>query len=65
MDPVLAALHDQVLFLKHNLNARALGSLSGTVDTLQADVARLVEQMQAAIAEANTFVGTLETKSGA
>jgi hypothetical protein len=27
MDPVLAAFHDQVLFLKHNLNARAIASL--------------------------------------
>jgi len=40
MDPVLAMLRDQTLFLKHNLNARALGSLSGTADQLQSDVAR-------------------------
>lgn len=59
MDPVLAMLRDQTLFLKHNLNARALGSLSGTADQLQADVARLVKQMQAAIAEANRFLATI------
>jgi len=62
MDPVLTTLHDQVLFLKHNLNARALGSLSGTADELQTDVSRLVKQMQAAIAEANRFIATIQTK---
>jgi ElaB/YqjD/DUF883 family membrane-anchored ribosome-binding protein len=64
MDPVLATLHDQTLFLKHNLNARALGSLSRTADDLQADVSRLVKQMQAAIAEANRFIATIQTDSG-
>ena len=62
MDPVLATLHDQTLFLKHNLNARALGSLSGTADELQADVSRLVRQMQDAIAEANRFIATIQSK---
>lgn len=62
MDPVLATLHDQVLFLKHNLNARALGSLSGTVDELQSDVASLVERMQAAIAEADRFIATMKSE---
>jgi len=64
MDPVLAMLRDQTLFLKHNLNARALGSLSGTADQLQADVARLVKQMQAAIAEANRFLATIRPEPG-
>ena len=35
MKPVLAAFHDQVLVLKHNLNARAIASLEGTAVTLQ------------------------------
>jgi len=34
--PVLKAFHDQVLFLKHNLNSRAIGSLKGTSATLRA-----------------------------
>jgi len=59
MDPVLAVLHDQVLFLKHNLNASALGSLEGTSTSLQKDVDTLVADMQAAIAEANRFIGEL------
>ncbi|OFV81883.1 MAG: DNA repair protein [Acidobacteria bacterium RBG_13_68_16] len=59
MDPVLAVLHDQVLFLKHNLNASALGSLEGTSSSLQKDVDTLIADMQAAIAEANRFIGEL------
>jgi hypothetical protein len=59
MDPVLAVLHDQVLFLKHNLNARALGSLEGTASSLEADVDTLLRDMQTAIAEANRFIGEL------
>lgn len=61
MDPVLAVLHDQVLFLKHNLNASALGSLEGTSTSLQRDVDTLISDMQAAIAEANRFIGDLTT----
>jgi ElaB/YqjD/DUF883 family membrane-anchored ribosome-binding protein len=59
MDPVLAVLHDQVLFLKHNLNAAALGSLDATSTSLQKDVDTLIADMQAAIAEANRFIGEL------
>ena len=59
MNPVLAVLHDQVLFLKHNLNAAALGSLAGTSTSLQKDVDTLIADMQTAIAEANRFIGEL------
>jgi Skp family chaperone for outer membrane proteins len=59
MDPVLAVLHDQVLFLKHNLNASALGSLEGTSTSLQKDVDTLISEIQVAIAEANRFIGEL------
>jgi ElaB/YqjD/DUF883 family membrane-anchored ribosome-binding protein len=61
MDPVLAVLADQVLFLKHNLNASALGSLEGTSTSLQRDVDALISDMQAAIAEANRFIDDLAT----
>jgi hypothetical protein len=43
MTPVLAAFHDQVLFLKHNLNARAIGSLKGTSAKINADVTALTK----------------------
>jgi chromosome segregation ATPase len=59
MDPVLAAFRDHVLFLKHNLNARAIASLEGEVATLESDVTRLVAEMQASIDEADAFISTM------
>jgi Skp family chaperone for outer membrane proteins len=62
MDPVLLKFRDQVLFLKHNLNARALGSLSGTAKSLEIEVSGLIQQMQGSIAEAEGFIK--EMKAG-
>ncbi len=59
MDPVLARFRDQVLFLKHNLNARALASLEGTVTELEGEIARLIDEMNASIAEAEAFIETM------
>ena len=56
MQPVLDRLRDQVLYLKHNLNARALGSLTGTAQQLEADVAALVDRIEASVAEADAFI---------
>ena len=60
MEPVLVAFHDQVLFLKHNLNARAIGALRNELDSIERDTAKLIEQMQKAIAEANAFIDSME-----
>ncbi len=59
MDPVLVAFRDQVLFLKHNLNARAIASLRGDLESIEDDVAALIAEMQNAIQEAEAFVATL------
>jgi hypothetical protein len=59
MAPVLRQFHDQVLFLKHNLNAAAIGSLRGTADNIQGDIQRLLDQMNRSIAEADRFIQTL------
>ena len=56
MPPVLQAFEDQVLFLKHNLNARAIASLENTVREIETDVDALVRDMEASIAEANAFI---------
>lgn len=64
MDPVLGRLHDQVLFLKHNLNARALGSLSGTAKSLELEVGGLLQQMQASITEADRFIAEMKAGGG-
>jgi ElaB/YqjD/DUF883 family membrane-anchored ribosome-binding protein len=59
MRPVLSAFKDRVLFLKHNLNAQAIASLQGHAATLENDIGKLVEQMEAAIREANAFIDSM------
>lgn len=60
MQPVLSAFGDQVLFLKHNLNAQAIASLQGTVSEIQNDVSGLIREMEASIAEANAFIAEMD-----
>lgn len=60
MDPVLVALRDHVLFLKHNLNARAIASLEGERVVIEGNVGSLVREMEAAIAEADAFLKAME-----
>ncbi|MCC7390102.1 MAG: DUF2959 domain-containing protein [Phycisphaerales bacterium] len=59
MEPVLTAFSDQVLFLKHNLNARAIASLEGTVGELEEEIGALIRDMEASIAEANAFIDSM------
>ncbi|MAT51258.1 MAG: DNA repair protein [Porticoccaceae bacterium] len=59
IDPVLGALKDHVLYLKHNLNARAIASLQGEVRTIDRDVDKLIADMQRAIQEADRFLAQL------
>jgi hypothetical protein len=56
MDPVLHAFQDQVLFLKHNLNAAAIGSLQTTAAGIESDVQSLIKDMETSINQANTFI---------
>jgi len=60
MDPVLQQLEERVLFLKHNLNAQALGSLQQSSDALQRDVTALIGEMQKSIAEADRFIAEMK-----
>jgi hypothetical protein len=59
MEPVLAAFRDEVLFLKHNLNAQAVASLQGELVSIESNVSSLVKDMDASIAEANKFISTM------
>ena len=63
IEPVLTAFRDQVLFLKHNLNAQALASLQNELTTIQTDVAGLIREMEASIAEANAFIDAMNRDS--
>ena len=60
IDPVLKPLRDQVLYLKHNLNARALAAIKGELVKVDAQVDRLVKDMNRSIAEADKFLQTME-----
>lgn len=62
IDPVLNPLRDQVLFLKHNLNARAISSLQAELGNIQTDVSRLIREMEISIKEADQFIGTLKAE---
>ncbi len=61
MDPVLTAFRDQVLYLKHNLNAQAIASLEGSVRIIEDDVDALVTDMARAIDEADRFLEGFES----
>lgn len=60
MSPVLAALKDNMLFLKHNLNAKAIGALKGEYKNIQRDVDRLVSQMNRSIQDSKAFIDSLK-----
>lgn len=62
MTPVLDTLRDNTLYLKHNLNASAIGSLQGEFSNLEQDIAYAIKQMQAAIAESDRFLDKLSKK---
>lgn len=62
IQPVLTVFKDQVMFLKHNLNAQAIASLKGELGTLQSDVSSLITSMEKSINEANAFINTMEKK---
>jgi DUF2959 family protein len=57
--PVLKVFHDQVLFLKHNLNSRAIGSLKNTSAGLKNDVAGLMQSIDASSQEADKLISSL------
>ena len=59
MDPILALFGDQVLYLKHNLNAAAISSLEDEATQIENDVDLLIADMEASIKEADEFIKTL------
>ncbi len=59
VDPVMAVLNDNVLFLKHSLNAQALASLRDQASLLEGQVDALIRDMQTAIEEADRFIAQM------
>ncbi|WP_282178019.1 DUF2959 domain-containing protein [Vibrio nereis] len=62
MTPVLNTLRDNTLYLKHNLNANAIGALQGEFINLEQDIQYAIKQMNAAIAESDKFLQKLSQK---
>jgi hypothetical protein len=59
LEPALVPLRDQVLFMKHNLNANAIAGLSDEVVSVQANVDQLVRDIDSAVAQADAFIASL------
>lgn len=59
MKPVLNTMRDQVLFLKHNLNARAITAIKNELQTVRKDVSTLVKEMERSISESNKFIDSM------
>ncbi|KFZ37686.1 DNA repair protein [Shewanella mangrovi] len=60
MAPVLTAMKDNMLYLKHNLNAQTIASIKGEFSSLQADISSLMNEMNRSIAESNKFISSME-----
>ena len=56
MEPVLTSLHDNVLYLKHNLNAQAVSAIKGEFTNLKRDIQLLMNDMNKSIADSNKFI---------
>ena len=59
LDPVLKKFRDQTLFLKHNLNAKAINGLESQVVRIKVDVDSLIRDMERSIAEADRFIAEM------
>ncbi|ARD20655.1 MULTISPECIES: DUF2959 domain-containing protein [Shewanella] len=60
MPPILTAMKDNMLYLKHNLNAQAIGAIKGEFNSLQSDISSLISEMNKSIAESNKFIEAME-----
>ena len=63
MEPVLRQFRDQVTYLKHNLNAQAVGALKGEALDIEKEVQQLIRDMNASISEADSFIRGMQTTS--
>lgn len=60
ISPILSKLKDHVLYLKHKLNAKAIGALQGESMRIQVQIEQLVEDINKAVKAADQFIN--ETK---
>jgi hypothetical protein len=60
MEPVLKIFNDNVMYLKHNLNAQAIGSLQSEFANLKGEIDVLIREMNAAIKSSNAFIADIK-----
>ncbi|MDX1733848.1 MAG: DUF2959 domain-containing protein [Halioglobus sp.] len=60
MDPVLTALKDNVMYLKHNLNAKAVASVKVEFGAIEDDIEALIKEMRKAIATSDEFIASMQ-----
>ena len=63
IEPVLIQMRDYVLYLKHNLNAQAIGSLKDETLQIEKDISDLINQMNRSIQETEHFIEMLELEN--
>ena len=56
-------MRDYVLYLKHNLNAQAIGSLKDETLQIEEDISDLINQMNRSIQETEHFIEMLEVEN--
>jgi len=57
---VLELFNDQVMFLRHNLNARAIGALENELVAIEQATDASIREMEGSIAEAERFIDSLK-----
>ncbi|MDV6316658.1 DUF2959 domain-containing protein [Idiomarina sp. HP20-50] len=60
MQPVLEKMQDNVLYLKHNLNAKAIDAIRVEFSNLQREISVLIKDMEAAVNESNRFINAMQ-----
>ncbi|WP_125716946.1 DUF2959 domain-containing protein [Pseudoalteromonas rubra] len=61
MQPVLDSLKDNVLYLKHNLNAQAIAAIKGEFSGLKRDIQSLITDMNRSIEDSNAFIASMNS----
>ncbi len=59
LEPVLSQMKDYVLYLKHNLNASAVGSIKDEALEIESEINRLIGEMSKSIRETESFLKVL------
>ena len=60
LDPVLAQFRDQLLYLKHNLNAQAVVTLRGRASKLDQEVNLLIRDLERSVADSEAFIREMQ-----